>query len=59
MKEIKTIRPCKECVNYKTGACVGEEKRMMCIEDYDFDCFMTKEDKMLCDLMCGGPEDDV
>lgn len=51
-------RPCKQCANYKTPACMGKEKRMMMLEDYSYDCFLTEEDKMLCDIMCGGEEND-
>ena len=52
------VKPCRECANYKTTACMGKEKRIVMLEDYSYDCFLTEEDKMLCELMCGGEEDD-
>ena len=49
---------CKKCAYYKTPSCVGEHTRKMLIEDYEHDCFTTEEDKILCEMMCGGVEDD-
>lgn len=50
-------KSCIKCTKYSTLACLGAEKRQMYIEDYDYDCFLSKEDQMLHDLMCGEVED--
>jgi hypothetical protein len=52
-------KPCSKCANYNTPACAGEGQRGMFIEDYEYDCFVTEEDKLLCELMCGGVEDEI
>lgn len=49
-------KECTQCINYKSSGCIGEDKRKMIIEDYDTDCWMSEEDKKLCDLLCGGEE---
>lgn len=50
------MKTCKECENYKTESCVGKATRKQMIEDYDVDCFQTKEDRILCEMLCGGTE---
>jgi hypothetical protein len=51
-------KPCKKCANYETVACMGEIARRMWIDDYGYDCFTTEEEKFLCELMCGGIEEE-
>ena len=51
-------KPCKECADFGTMSCEGMTSRMMWIEDYGYDCFVTEEDKWLCEMMCGGVESD-
>lgn len=51
------MKACSKCANYKTPSCIGKDKRQILIEDYDYDCFTTEEDKLLCEIMCGGIED--
>ena len=51
-------KPCTACANYGTPSCSGELNRKMWIEDYSYDCFVTEEEKYLCELMCGGVDDD-
>ncbi len=51
-------KPCKKCANYGTKACMGRDNRREWIEDYNYDCFTTEEDKLLCELMCEGVENE-
>lgn len=55
------MKDCKDCVNYKKVSCPfldNEYIRIYNIEDYDFDCFQSEWDKMMCDMMCGKVEKD-
>jgi hypothetical protein len=36
---------------------MGEDNRRAWIKEWDYDCFITEEDKLLCEMMCGGVED--
>lgn len=55
---------CRKCVNYHTDACMYrgiKEKRIVREAMYQqcgVDCFLSKEDKYLCDIMCGKVEED-
>lgn len=51
-------KPCKDCVYWSTPSCVGTFSRIVLIEDYQHDCFTTAEDLELCEMMCGGVEDE-
>lgn len=51
-------KSCSKCAYYATPSCIGADKRQILIEDYEHDCFTTEEDKLLCELMCGGIEED-
>lgn len=58
------IKECNECANYMSTGCpfyvsgkgilIG--KRLEVIENHNSDCFVTKENKTLCDMMCGSIE---
>ena len=55
------MKECKECVNYSKKSCMfldDMNKRKYMIEDYNFDCFQSEWDKIMCDIMCGGVEED-
>lgn len=58
--EIK-IKLCKECVHYKKPSCpFGNQAKpnWSLSTDYGINCWQNEEDKILCDMMCGGVEND-
>lgn len=53
------MNKCKDCSLNKTAGCIGFQKRKILVEDYDTDCWMSEEDKILCDMMCGYDEESL
>jgi hypothetical protein len=60
MKGVIIMKDCSECANYETVSCPCRQKkkpaldiRKHLIKELNYDCFITEEDKMLCEIMCG------
>lgn len=54
--EIKECRTCVHCnkPSCPFGVCEGEQL----MSDFEIGCWQNKEDKELCDMMCGEAEND-
>ena len=61
--KVVEVNSCTNCANNGKRSCLFYrhknriEKRKEVIGTYDFDCFQSYLDKMMCDMMCGEPED--
>ena len=49
---------CKGCINNNTPFCLGRENRIMLMQDFEYDCYTTNEDAEMCEMLCGGAEDE-